>query len=50
MMIVFFWGGGLEAVNPGQVHSPLATLLVSFCLLHLYSVLSLELEGLCTIL
>ena len=25
-----FFGGGLEAVNPGQVHSPLAAYLVSF--------------------
>ena len=30
MIVFFFAGGGLEAVNPGQVHSPLAALLVSF--------------------
>jgi len=30
MIVFFFARGGLEAVNPGQVHSPLAALLVSF--------------------
>src|SRR5882724_4933508 len=30
----FVFLGGLEAVNPGQVHSPLAAFIVSFYALH----------------